>query len=315
MYKDKTVGVVVPAYNEERLIKKTIETMPMFVDSIVVVNDGSKDATLEVVKNYAVSDPRITIVNHETNKGLGQSLIDGYLKSLEIGSEIVAVMAGDAQMAPEDLPSVLDPIAEGRVDYTKGSRLLHEDVVKRMPRYRLWGNSILTILTKFATGYWHVIDPQSGYTAISRAALKRIPIRDMIKGYGYNAHILHMLNLDNFKVQDVEIEPVYGDEKSKIKLWKYIPTVSSLLLKLFLRRIFRKYIVRDFNPLFFFYWVGIITFFLSIPFVIRFFILFMQQSLAPTTTLTITIFLVTVSMFSTFFAMWFDLEDNRKLRP
>jgi len=315
MYKGKTVGVVVPAYNEERLIRKTIETMPAFVDSIVVVNDGSKDATLEEVRGYAASDSRITIVNHETNKGLGQSLIDGYLKSLEIGSEMVAVMAGDAQMAPDDLPSILDPIAEGRVDYTKGSRLLHEDVVKRMPRYRLWGNSVLTILTKFATGYWHVIDPQSGYTAISRTALKRIPIRDMIKGYGYNAHILHMLNLDNFKVQDVEIEPVYGDEKSKIKLWKYIPTVSSLLLRLFLRRIFRKYIVRDFNPLFLFYWVGMLTFLLSIPFIIRFFVLFAQQGLAPTTTLTISIFLVTVSMFSTFFAMWFDLEDNRRLRP
>lgn len=315
MHKGKKVGVVVPAYNEERLIRKTIETMPAFVDSIVVVNDGSSDKTLEVVQGYATADTRITIVHHEKNKGLGQSLIDGYLASIEIGSDIIAVMAGDAQMAPANLPAIVDPIATGKVEYTKGSRLLHEDVAKRMPRYRLWGNSVLTILTKFATGYWHVIDPQSGYTAISLDAIKRIPIKDMIKGYGYNAHILHMLNLDNFKVQDVEIEPVYGDEKSKIKLWKYIPTVSWLLVRLFLRRIRRKYIVRDFNPLFFFYWFGMLSFILSIPFIVRFFMIFAAEGIAPTTTLTLCLFLITVSLFSTFFAMWFDVEDNRRLRP
>src|SRR5690606_13739007 len=134
-------------------------------------------------------------------------------------------------------------------DYAKGNRLLRDEVVERMPRHRLIGNAVLSLLTKFATGYWKSMDPQCGYTAISGEALARIPIESMIKGYGYNVHILNMLNLANQRVAEVEVEPVYRDEVSYIKLRRYIPSVSVLLIRLFWFRLTRRYIVRDFHPL------------------------------------------------------------------
>ena len=227
MLNDSTIGIVIPAYNEGKLISKVMDTMPDFVDYMIIVNDGSKDETKKRIEDQALCDPRIIMVDHEVNKGLGQTLIDGYLKSREMEIDVVAVMAGDAQMDPDDLENVVMPIVNGETDYVKGSRLLVNGVKEKMPKYRFVGNNILTLLTKFATGYWHVIDPQCGYTAISHEAISEIPIEEMIKGYGYNAHILYMLNMSNYKVKDVKVKPVYGEEVSKIKLGKYIRKVSA----------------------------------------------------------------------------------------
>ena len=314
MFAEKTVGIVVPAYNEELLISKTLSTMPSYVDTIIVVNDGSRDKTLQIVKEHQLKDPRIVIVDHEVNKGLGQSLIDGYLKARELEIDVVSVMAGDAQMSPTDLPKVLEPVAKGEAEYAKGNRLLHDKVIERMPTHRFFGNAGLTLLTKFATGYWHSMDPQCGYTAISRKALARIPIEKMIKGYGYNAHILYMLNVNNFTVKDVEIEPIYGDEKSKIKLSSYIPTVSRLLVTLFFKRILRKYALRDFHPLILFYVLAIaMGVGLCVPLTIRFIYMYAKFGNVPQTTLIILSFLSTNAFFSVLFAIWMDMEDNKRL--
>jgi hypothetical protein len=184
-----------------------------------------------------------------------------------------------------------------------------------MPTHRFIGNNGLTLLTKFATGYWHSMDPQCGYTAISLKALKVIPIETMIKGYGYNAHILYMLNINNFKVMDKEIEPVYGDEKSKIKLATYIPRVSTLLVKLFFSRIISKYAIRDFHPLFLFYLFSFFNLFVvCIPLGVRFFYMYYLYGSAPLTTMILFSFAFTNGFFSLFFGMWLDMEDNRRLR-
>lgn len=315
MYKDKSIAIVVPAYNEENLIGKTISTMPDYVDFIIVVNDGSKDRTLDIIQEYAQNDSRVIPVDHGKNRGLGQALITGYLKARELKADVTSIMAGDAQMSPDDLRTVIEPVCEGVADYVKGNRLLHSKVVERMPTHRFIGNNGLTLLTKFATGYWHSMDPQCGYTAISLKALEIIPIETMIKGYGYNAHILYMLNINNLKVADREIEPVYGEEKSKIKLATYIPRVSKLLIKLFFKRIVSKYAVRDFHPLFLFYLFAFFNLFVvCIPLGVRFFYLFYETGIAPTTTLTIFSFSFTNGFFSLFFGMWLDMEDNKKLK-
>ncbi|MFL7023341.1 glycosyltransferase family 2 protein [Enterovibrio norvegicus] len=314
MYKNNTIGVVVPAFNEENLIGRVIETMPDYVDYMFIVNDGSSDKTKEIVQGYAENDQRIVLVDHKVNKGLGQSLIDGYLAAREYDIDAVAVMAGDAQMNPDDLCNLLDPVVTGKVDYTKGNRLLREEVVERMPRHRLIGNSGLSLLTKFATGYWHSIDPQCGYTVISKKALVRIPIETMIKGYGYNAHILWMLNINNFKIKDVEIEPVYGEEKSKIKLKTYIPTVSKLLVKLFHQRLLHKYVLRDFNPLVLFYLFAFVNgILLGAPLLIRLIYKNLMIGYIPTTTLILLSFSVTNAFLALFFAMWMDMEANKNL--
>lgn len=314
MLNGKKIGVVVPAFNEEKLIGRVFSTMPEFVDRIIAIDDASTDTTLSVMNDYASRDNRILIIPHKKNAGLGASLIDGYLKAKDLRIDVTAVMAGDAQMAPSDLENVIKPVATGEVDYVKGNRLLREEVVSRMPAYRFIGNGLLSFLSKFATGYWQIIDPQCGYTAISLKALQSIPIQKMIKGYGYNAHILHMLNLNNFLVRDVSVEPVYGDEKSKIKLRSYIPRVSWLLIKLFTRRMSYKYLVRDFNPLIFFYCASLINLGISALLGIRFFYLYNKLGEAPSTTLILLNFTFSVGLLSFFFGMWLDMEDNRVLK-
>ena len=313
MYKDNNICVIIPAYNEEELILETLSGIPGYVDNIIVINDCSKDTTRLLVESRKLNDKRIELINHEKNEGLGKSLIDGYLSSKQNpGTDITAVMAGDNQMNPKDLHKLLDKIIDENYDYIKGNRLLHTNI-SAMPTHRFLGNSVLTILTKFATGYYSLMDPQCGYTAIKNSVLKKIPIEMMTRGYGYNADILCMLNIQQFKVSDAEVEPVYGREKSKIKLWKYIPVTSFLLVKLFFRRLWQRYIVRDFHPLVLFYLFALFNaIFIIIPFSIRFFVLYFKMDVVPKTTLTILFFSILITFQSVLFAIWMDMDYNKR---
>ena len=312
MYKGNKIAVVVPAYNEQLLISETLQGIPAFVDFIFVINDASEDNTLQQIESRKKKDNRVTIIDHDINKGLGQSLIDGYLASRNSDAEITAVMAGDNQMHPDDLPLLLDKIIEEDFDYVKGNRLLHHDINK-MPRYRLIGNSILTILTKFATGYYALMDPQCGYTAIRNEALHYIPIQNMTRGYGYNADILCMMNIHAFKVTDCQVRPVYDREQSKIKLWNYIPKVSWLLIRLFFRRLWGRYIIRDFHPLVLFYLFAFFnTIVIIAPFTIRFLYMYMNYNELPRTTFTILTFTFMITFQSILFAIWMDMDYNAK---
>ena len=314
MFEGKSIGIVIPCYNEEQLVGQVIETMPDFVDRMFVIDDCSTDETKNVVKAWMKHDQRICLIEHSSNLGLGQSLIDGYECALEENIDVTAVMAGDAQMAPEDLPNIIRPVVEKCADYTKGNRLLRHNVTEEMPTHRFYGNAVLTLLTKFATGYWQLIDPQSGYTAISSRALREIPIKTMIKGYGYNAHILNMLNLANFRVKDVEIEPVYGRAVSSIKLLNYIRSVSKLLVTLFAKRLFQKYLVREFHPLVFFYAFGAVNALVSAFLALRFILFYLSLGEAPQTTLILLSFTTNMALLNLFFGIWMDMEDNRKLQ-
>jgi len=312
VYKNQKIGVVVPAYNEELLIPETLHRIPAYVDIIFVVNDGSQDNTLIRIKECQAKDQRIVLLNHEYNQGLGQSLIDGYLASAKSDIDLTPIMAGDNQMNPDDLAPMLDKIIDKGFDYVKGNRLLHQDI-GIMPRYRFFGNAILTILTKFATGYYSLMDPQSGYTAIRNSALRGIPIEKMTKGYGYNADILCMLNICRYKVTDIEVRPVYGREQSKIKLWKYIPKTSWLLVKIFFRRLWQRYVILDFHPLVLFYaYAAFTTIFIVLPMTFRFFYLYFKFGVAPQTTLMILIFSIMTAFQSILFAIWMDMDYNRQ---
>ena len=312
MYRGKNIGVVVPAFNEENLIAKTLGSMPNFVDRMFIINDGSTDQTKMIIEEFQINDPRIILINHKKNKGLGQSLIDGYIASKESDVDITAVMAGDNQMCPDDLPALLDQLIDNSYDYIKGNRLLHQDI-PIMPRYRFFGNALLTLLTKFATGYYAMMDPQCGYTAIRNTALARIPIEKMTKGYGYNADILCMLNIQRFRVNDIEVRPVYGFARSKIKLWKYIPQTSWLLVKLFFRRIWKRYFVLDFHPLVLFYAFSIFNVgFIILPLTIRFVYLYFTETEFPINTLNIIIYTFLVTFQSILFAIWMDMDYNKE---
>jgi glycosyltransferase involved in cell wall biosynthesis len=245
MYRGRSIGVVVPAYNEELLIAKTIQTMPDFVDWIYIIDDCSTDRTFEVATEY-LSNSRLKLTRHLNNKGVGAAIATGYRQALNDKIDIAAVMAGDNQMDPFQLPKLLDPLVEGAADYCKGDRLSRSELTKGMSRWRRSGNVILTRLTRVSSGYWTIQDPQNGYTAITRETLSHLDLNKIYQRYGYCNDLLAKLNVLGAEVRDVQIPARYGEEKSKIKYGSYIRKVSLLLLRNFFWRITQKYILSHF---------------------------------------------------------------------
>jgi glycosyltransferase involved in cell wall biosynthesis len=317
MYKKKRIAVVVPSYNEEKLIGRVIETMPDLVDIIVVVDDNSKDKTGEIVKSYLKKyGKRLQLISHEVNKGVGGAISTGYQWCRDNKIDITVVMAGDAQMDPDDMVGLIEPVANDDVAYAKGNRLISGEAWKKIPRVRYLGNSILSLLTKIASGYWHVADSQTGYTAISLKALQTISLEDIYPRYGMPNDMLVKLNVYNFRVRDVEIKPVYGvGEKSGFNAILIIPKMSWLMIKLFNWRMVQKYIIRDFHPLIFFYGFSFALLGILFPvLVVRFFYIWATVGhIPPINSLAIILVLITGIQFL-LFGMWFDMDHNRDLK-
>uniref|UniRef100_UPI004056F856 glycosyltransferase family 2 protein n=1 Tax=Candidatus Electronema sp. TaxID=2698783 RepID=UPI004056F856 len=315
MFLDKKIAVVIPAHNEEKLIGKVISTMPDFVDHIVVVDDYSSDGTAAAVRNLAESNQKVVLIAHEQNRGVGAATATGYKWARDHKIDVTAVMNADFQMDPADLPRIVKPVCTGECDYTKGNRLFRGESWGMIPKHRYIGNSVLSLLTKIASGYWHVADSQSGYTAICLTALKAIDLDAIYPYYGVPNDMLIRLNIASFRVRDVSVKPVYNvGEVSGIRLRKVVFTIPWMLLKGFTRRMLEKYVIRDFHPLIFFYGLGIIFFFFTIILTVRAFIyLGIDGHLPPINTLAAMFSFMSSSVF-TLFAMWFDMECNKDLK-
>ena len=315
MLKDKTVAVVIPAYNEELLIRKVIDSMPNFVDHIVVIDDSSPDKTTEIVNELCRHDSRLVLLRHEINKGVGAAIATGYKWARDHDINVTAVMAADFQMDPADLPRILEPVCKGECDYSKGNRLFRGESWSMIPKYRYIGNSFLSLLTKIASGYWHVADSQSGYTAISLIALKAIDLDSIYPRYGMPNDLLIKLNIASFRVRDVSIRPVYNvGEKSGIKVRKVMFTIPWILFKGFWRRMFEKYVIRDFHPLVFFYILSF--FFILMTGIFGLQIVYHKLLFGffpPIRSFSMMFSFVSASQFA-LFAMWFDMEQNKDLR-
>jgi glycosyltransferase involved in cell wall biosynthesis len=266
VYEGHTVGVVVPAYNEEGFIGDVIEALPGFVDRAYVVDDASTDGTWEEVRRHVPAtngsepraaiadggsayDRRIVPIRHETNSGRGAAVKTGYRRALDDGMDAIAVIDGDGQHDPAILDRFLDPIVEGRADYAKGNRLLSSAHRERMSRWRLFGNTVLTYLTKVASGYWRMMDPQNGYTVISARALQSIDVDGLYDDYGFLNDVLVKLNVADVRIVDVAMRARYGEEDSGIRYSTFVPKLSRLLLSNFLWRLGTKYLLFDFHPL------------------------------------------------------------------
>jgi glycosyltransferase involved in cell wall biosynthesis len=318
MFEGRKVIVVVPAHNEENLIGQVLDTMPPLVDRIVVVDDASTDRTAQVLceAGKRLGD-RLRVVRHPTNGGVGAAIISGYRAALEEGREstLVAVMAGDAQMDPADLPRLLAPLARDQADYTKGNRLFTGEAWKIIPRHRYLGNAVLSFLTKVASGYWHVADSQSGYTAVTSETLSVLQLHRLYPRYGFPNHLLVELNNYDFRVRDVPIRPVYNvGEVSGIRLHRVVPTLSWLLVKCYFWRMKEKYIIRDFHPLIFFLTLGLLV--TGTGLLLGLYILYFRifhGALSPNTVI-FDAFLLISGMQMLFFAMWMDMEHNKGLK-
>ena len=317
MYKNHKIGIVVPAYNEEKQILKVINTMPDLVDVIVITNDKSTDKTSEVVRSHSLwGTSKLILLEHEVNQGVGGAIATGYKWCRDNGIDIAVVMAGDAQMHPADLPAILDPIVDDVADYTKGNRLVTGGAFHKIPKVRFFGNAVLSLLTKIASGYWHVADSQTGYTGINAKALKAIDWDKMYKRYGQPNDLLVKLNVENMRVIDVPIEPVYNvGEVSGIKIRVVMFTINALLLRLFLWRLKEKYVVRNFHPLVFFYAFGFFSLAISAVMFVRLLVLWIAVGHIPEITFLTWLFSFSISFNSFGFAMWFDYDENKHLNP
>jgi len=310
----KRVAVVVPAYDEALLVAETIRGIPDFVDLVVVVDDCSTDDTAEQARG--TGDQRLEVLRHEENRGVGAAIATGYARCRDLGVDVTCVMAADNQMDPDELASLVGPVARGEVEYAKANRLVSGEAWTLIPRSRYLGNAVLSLLTKIASGYWHVADSQAGYTAVSITALRRLDLDRIYRGYGFPNDMLVHLNVQNARVRDVPSRPIYGvGERSGIRIRRVAPRIAWLLFKGFWWRMLQKYVIRDFHPLVFFYALGglmtVVGFVLGL--IVACSRIFWGNEITTATVVLVALLLVSGTQF-TLFAMWFDQEANKELR-
>jgi glycosyltransferase involved in cell wall biosynthesis len=309
MYKGMSVSLVIPAYNEEKLIKPTLMGVPDVVDRIYVIDDCSTDETSRIVQG--VEDDRVVLIRHRENQGPGGAIITGYKMSAKDNIDIAVVVGGDNQMGLEEIENFLEPIHRGEADYVKGNRFLLS--LKDMPGHRLFGNSVLSMMTKIASGYWKVFDTQDGYTAINRKAIEAVDWDSAWKGYGYVSDFLVRLNVHNFRVKDVPRKAVYlpNERQSQINIGRYVFKVLPMLISGFFWRLKEKYIVRDFHPLVLFYILGLTA--LPIGSLMGLWLVWHRIFIGTIsgTTALLAALLIIAGLQSLFFAIHFDMEQSK----
>jgi glycosyltransferase involved in cell wall biosynthesis len=313
MLHGKRVAVVVPAHDEESLIAGVLAAMPEFVDRVYVVDDASTDATSERAREGG--DGRVEVIRHDRNEGVGAAIVTGYRHALAEGIDVSCVMAGDGQMDPSDLETLAGAVARGEVDYAKANRLVTGQAWNLIPRSRYLGNAMLSLLTKIASGYWHVADSQSGFTAIGRETLVKLDLDRLYRRYGFPNDMLVSLNVWNARVRDFPSQPIYNvGERSGIRVARVVPAISWLLLRRFLWRLGEKYVIRDFHPLVFFYALGILLTSIGLVLgIVETVLRLLGNDLTPATVILVALLLISGIQF-TLFAMWFDMESNKDLK-
>jgi dolichol-phosphate mannosyltransferase len=237
--------VVLPAHNEEAHIADTLRTVPRWIDGIVVVDDGSSDQTRELASGIA--DSRVRVLSHEENQGVGAAMRTGYRAALRDGYDVIVKMDADGQMDATELWKLVRPLALGLAEYTKGNRFRIAGQPPGMPRTRWLGNVSLSFLNKVATGYWHVFDPQCGFTAIQSGTLRMIDLERLVSDYFFENDMLARLNVVGARVVEVATATRYGDEVSGVSVRRALWSFPRRLLGRFVWRFAKRHLVWDFG--------------------------------------------------------------------
>lgn len=318
MYRDQRIALVIPAYNEQRLIRPTLGEVPALFDRIIVVDDASTDDMPAVVRECMARDARIEAIRHETNRGPGAAIATGYKRVLDAGDDIAVVCGGDHQMPLDEVDRLLDPLIDDRADYVKGNRFMHHSrslalIPGAMPKTRVIGNMIITMLTKIASGYYKIADVVEGFTAINREGLERVDWDGAWPGYGYPMDFLIRLNAYGLRTLDVPRSAIYrpGERQSQIKGLRYALRVSPMLVRGFFWRLWTKYVLWDFHPLVFFFAFGMIL--LPAGVVFGLFLVWRQVAgfgVSGPRAILSALLIITGLQFL-LFAMLFDMEEGR----
>ncbi|MCC6805855.1 MAG: glycosyltransferase family 2 protein [Deltaproteobacteria bacterium] len=240
------VGVVIPCFRVRDQVLSVIAGIGPEVSRIYVVDDGCPEHSGALVSERC-KDPRVTVLRHEKNKGVGGAVVTGYKRGLEDGCTILVKVDGDGQMDPALIPRFLKPILAGAADYTKGNRFFELAPLRKMPAVRLFGNAGLSFVNKLSSGYWDVMDPTNGYTAIHASALRRLPLDKLAERYFFESDMLFQLGLVRAVVRDVPMQPRYAGEASSLRISRVLFSFPPKYLWRFVQRIFFMYFIRDFN--------------------------------------------------------------------
>jgi glycosyltransferase involved in cell wall biosynthesis len=305
----------VACHNEATQIESVVRGIPAFIDRIVIVDDASTDGTAGVIETLARSDERVIVLAHAVNRGPGAAVAAGFLRCIELGVDVVAVMDGDGQMDASELEPLIEPVASGKADYAKGNRLFHPQAWKTMPAHRYLGNALLSMLTKIASGYWHVADSQSGFISISTDALRLLDLKALYPRYGYPNDLLVRMNVFDLRVAQVPTRPVARlGGRSKMNLLRVIPTIAWLIFRRFCWRLWVKYVVHDFHPLVLFYGASALLGLASVGLFVRMIWMWAVTGRIPPINTIAWVFCAISSTQLGLFAMWFDMETNRDLK-
>lgn len=283
MIRKKTIAITVPAYNEEKLLGKTVKTLPDFVDRVFIINDASTDKTAEVAAALAKEDKRVKVITNNPNGGIGHSLKKGFKASVKEKNDITIVMPGDAQCDPKYLKEMIEFLLDNKLDFVKANRFMDLKELKNMPRLRRVGNIVVTILTKFATGYYDIFDSQNGYCFYSYSVLGSIPMDQIGERYEFENTILIALSELNAKIADYPVPANYGNETSTINLFGTVMRTLRVLNRGFWRRIYYKYILYNFHPIALFIISGLILFWFGLLFGVVLIALKLARSVTPST--------------------------------
>jgi dolichol-phosphate mannosyltransferase len=241
------IAVVIPCYRVARQITGVIERIGDKVSWIICVVDGCPENTGEILNKKQADDSRIEIINHGKNKGVGASVITGYLRALELGASIIVKLDGDGQMDPEQISRLVAPIVQGEADYTKGNRFFSPESISEMPAARIIANAAQSFWAKLSSGYWNVFDPANGFTAIHAKAVALLPLKKISKRYFFETDMLFRLSTIRATVIDVPMAAHYGDEKSSLSMLHSLLTFPFQHLANLVKRIVYCYFIRDFN--------------------------------------------------------------------
>lgn len=240
------IAVAIPCYKVTRHVMDVISAIGPDVHRIYAVDDACPEKSGHFIENNSI-DPRVRVLFHSENQGVGGAIVTAYKAALADGMDIVVKVDGDGQMDPRLLPKFVRPIVKGEADYTKGNRFFRPESVQSMPAMRLLGNAVLSFITKLSCGYWNIMDPTNGYTAIRTCVLAELPLDKLERRYFFETDMLFRLNTLRAVVRDVPMDAVYADEQSNLRIGEVLPEFLGKHLSRLWRRYVYSYLLRDFN--------------------------------------------------------------------
>jgi glycosyltransferase involved in cell wall biosynthesis len=257
-FKNHSIAVVIPCYKVDKHIRKVVAGIPELVTSVILVNDASPDKTGEVLDQLAIENSKIKVIHHSKNQGVGGSMTTGFQEAIKQNTEVVIKIDGDGQMDTSYFDKMVKAIFEEKYHFVKGNRFFDQKMLQNMPAIRRIGNLGMSFLIKLASGYWNIFDPSNGFFCIHTSTLKRIDLERLSKRFFFESSLLIELYYTGAKIKDIAMSAIYAEEKSNLSIWKTLFTFPPKLFKAFIRRIWLRYFIYDFN-------IGSLYIFFGIP--------------------------------------------------